>query len=542
MASSRKRGDETVTKWGAVRRRLTRAWSSALLSGAITLTLFVEPAYAQDEAALADDSAGGSAVLSDEPDTETEDGASALAEDPEVETDAEVEADAADDVIVETGGSLFESATASFAADDDGGGGSATYALNGHIRGDVFIGKVPDRQQSEIKAGYGELALKLRATGGAYGDAYADFRFRYGAQDASRQLFIDAREAYVNAYLGPLDLRLGQQIIVWGRADGFNPTNNLNAVDWRIRSPNEDDKRIGNLAARAFLNFRPLRLEMVWQPFYQAIEFPPIDLPPLVGFGDEVFPPHKLVHSTGAARLHLELPAIELSASYLYGYAPMPGLTFRGVMPDSEAPVRISRVAYRHQVIGFDFSTALGDFMAVRGEAAYRRPETYQTRHYVPNPDLQYILGLEKAFGSVSVIAQYMGRYVFDWAREPGAALGGLDPSQLQNISEEVISLNVNRELARRNQGLFQQLAQVQHLVSGRIEWLTAHDTLSLSAFGMLNLTTEEWLVFPRILYKISDGLSTTLGAEIYSGPEGTLLDLVENSLTAGYVELKYSF
>ena len=541
MASTRKRGDDPVASHGGVGRSLTRAWRCTITGGALALALFyVTPAYAQAEAADIEGNANDDVETA----SSAEDDRPTPIDEPNPEAAGEFTAEAEDDVVVDTsgGGGLFESAGASLAADDSSGIAAPSYQLNGHIRGDVFIGKVADRDQSEVKAGYGELALKLRATGGAYGDAYADFRFRYGAQDSARQLFIDAREAYVNAYLGPLDLRLGQQVIVWGRADGFNPTNNLNAVDWRIRSPNEDDKRIGNLAARAFLNFRPLRLEMVWQPFYQAIEFPPIDLPPLVGFGAEVFPPHKLVHSTGAARLHLELPAIEMSASYLYGYAPMPGLAFSGLALGTPTPIHISRVAYRHQVIGFDFSTALGDFMAMRGEVAYRRPENYQARHYVPDPDLQYVLGLEKAFGSVSVIAQYMGRYVFDWAREPGAALGNLDPSQLESFSEDVIANNVNRELARRNQGLFQQLAQVQHLVSGRVEWLTAHETLSIAAFGMVNLTTEEWLAFPRILYKISDGLSTTLGAEIYWGPEGTLLDLVENSLTAGYVELKYNF
>ena len=64
------------------------------------------------------------------------------------------------------------------------------------------------------------------------------------------------REAYVNAYLGPFDLRLGKQIIVWGRADALNPTNNLTPVDFRIRSPLEDDIRLGNVGARAFLRSR----------------------------------------------------------------------------------------------------------------------------------------------------------------------------------------------------------------------------------------------------------------------------------------------
>jgi hypothetical protein len=90
-------------------------------------------------------------------------------------------------------------------------------------------------------------------------------------QDAT----VDVREAYVNAYLGPLDLRLGKQIIVWGRADLLNPTSNLTPVDFHSRSPIEDDRRIGNLGARAFLRFSPVRLEGAWLPTYAATQMPP---------------------------------------------------------------------------------------------------------------------------------------------------------------------------------------------------------------------------------------------------------------------------
>ena len=55
---------------------------------------------------------------------------------------------------------------------------------------------------------------------------------------------------------------------MWGRADALNPTSNLTPVDFRIRSPLEDDIRIGNVGARGFLRFSPVRLEGVWMPVY----------------------------------------------------------------------------------------------------------------------------------------------------------------------------------------------------------------------------------------------------------------------------------
>src|SRR5581483_9244178 len=45
---------------------------------------------------------------------------------------------------------------------------------------------------------------------------------------------LEAHAAYVDIYklLPHLDLRMGRQVVVWGTADKFNPTNNLNSLDF----------------------------------------------------------------------------------------------------------------------------------------------------------------------------------------------------------------------------------------------------------------------------------------------------------------------
>ena len=296
------------------------------------------------------------------------------------------------------------------------------FTLNGYVRGDVFVGKVQDQNAAEMKANYGELSLQLRTAKSAYGDGFADARIRYGLQGATQGTFIDLREAYVNTYLGPFDLRLGKQIIVWGRADALNPTNNLTPVDFRIRSPLEDDIRLGNVGARAFLRLSPVRLEGVWMPTYLATELPPVGLPPLVAFGPPDFPSPDLRNGLvagrappGAGRVRdVRLVPARLRA------AARPDAERPEIHPRPTRPCFVSRTAYEQQVIGLDFSTALGEVATIRGEAAYRRPFDYQNRPYAARPDLQYVLGADHNFGSFNVIAQYLGRYVFDWQKEPG--------------------------------------------------------------------------------------------------------------------------
>jgi hypothetical protein len=449
-----------------------------------------------------------------------------------------------------TGSGLFESSQTSAPSEGAPAGAAAEspgFDFGGYVRGDVWVGKYPGVAQPEVKAGYGEFSLKINTKREKYGDAFAEARVRYGLQDHEQRVFLDLREAYVNAYLGPVDLRLGQQIVIWGRADAFNPTSNIAPLDLRIRSPVEDDRRLGNVGLRAFLNFEPMRLEGVWMPLYVPAELPSGIFPDYVVQVDPQFPDTSIESSLGAVRLHLELASFETSVSYLHGYAPLPGFVLDSFTGGPSYQIRVSRTAYQHDVFGFDFSTAFGDAFALRGEAAYRKPTNWEEEFWSPHPDLQYVLGVDRTFGTVSVIAQYMGRYVFDWQlEEPLNPVNealliriGETPSD-ENYAEGVV--RITDELRKRNQILFGQRADVQHMATVRIEWLLAHDTLSLSALGMMNFTTKEWLLFPKAAYKLSDALSATVGAEAYSGPEDTLFGAVEAELSAGYAELRYSF
>jgi hypothetical protein len=464
---------------------------------------------------------------------------------------------AADDHGTVTNGSgLFEqSLSAPAAATPAAPGTTATpaapatappFTWSGYARGDFYGGKEPGSDAANMKAAYGELSLKVTSAKETYGDAFAEVRARYGLQGDQQQLFPELREAYVNGYLGPVSLRLGQQIIVWGRADAFNPTNNITPFDLRIRSPIEDDRRVGNVGARAFVNFAPFRLEGVWMPLYVPSELPSVYLPSFVSYGPTNFPRPELQNGLEAARLHLELPAFDASVSYLYGFAPLPGIALSSLTLDVNNPsVQVARTAYNQHVGGMDFSTTVGDLLAIRGEAAFRWPMNYGAKVFAARPDVQYVLGVDRSFGSVNVIAQYMGRYVIDWKQENGPDVPVNEAALMiptSALAVEQATYEINLDLAKINQMLFSQLAQVQHLATLRVEWLTAHDTLSLSALGMVNFTTQEWLAAPKIGYRFSDAITAYAGAEIFGGPVGTLFGLIAAELSAGYVELRLTF
>ncbi len=510
-----------------------------------------------DEATSDGDTSGSDAAEGDTSDSDTsdsdgEDGGSGV------------------EVTMDSGESLFESAVAGEGdyAESDGGSISQAYSLNGYARSDVYVGKVPGYDRSEIQAAYGELALKLDIHQQDYGSGFAELRLRSGLESGERDLIVDLREAYVNGYFGDLEVRLGKQIVVWGRADAFNPTNNITPVDLTIRSPVEDDRRVGNVGLRAYYNLLPVRLEGVWMPLYVPVEIPDVALPQYVRFTDPNYPAADMADGIFAGRVHFLFSAFEASVSYLHGYAPMPGLALQSYVVGNgaletpadmgeaitalqsyvvgnEAEARIARTAYNHDVIGMDFSTTVGSF-GLRAEAAYRKPLHYQERVYAPRPDVQFVGGVDRQFGNLSVIAQYAGRYVLDWQKDEPGTLGSDALDNFQPPVTPALDARVREgaalELASRNQTLFQQSAELQHMVSLRLEYMAMHDTLSLSALGLMNVTTQEWLAYPKISYKFSDSMSGAIGGEIYFGPEGTLLDLIEDELSAGYAELRFSF
>ena len=95
--------------------------------------------------------------------------------------------------------------------------------------------------------------------------------------------------------------------------------------------------------------------EAVWLPLYRATQVPSVPTDSFVDFKYTNYPAPALQNGTEAARVHLELPQFEASVSYLYGYAPLPGLALNGITPGlpvgesvipQAQPIRIERKAY----------------------------------------------------------------------------------------------------------------------------------------------------------------------------------------------------
>lgn len=311
------------------------------------------------------------------------------------------------------------------------------------------------------------------------------------------------------------------------------------------------------------VNLSPVRLEGVWQPLYQPTLLPDVELDPAVSFVDPSYPAVSLRNGTFGAKAQLELGSVEGSVSYVNGNAPLPGLAYvdhktATTQAESDANdyyVHIQRASYRQHVIGMDFAATVGDLFGVRAEGAFRSPMTAGgTILWAPKPDIQWVLGLDREFGNLMVIAQYLGRYTINWEPKRTELTGGIGllgqwdnaeiaetgPNAARNRANNIV--RINDVLFNNNRMIFNQLFQLQHLASLRLDWKLMQERLSLSATGLVNFSTQEWALFPKVSYQITGGISTAIGAEIYMGPKGTLFEAVSDTLSAGYAELRMAF
>ncbi len=421
--------------------------------------------------------------------------------------------------------------------------------LNGYVRGALFLGEYSTPPSSEIKSAYGEASLKLSAQSGSRGKVYSELRFRSGHEYNEWINEFQVREAYADIFLGNFELRAGKSIIAWGRTDVHNPTNNLTPQDYFVRSPEPDDMRLGNFLLRGRYNIVPkLRLEAIWIPVYRysTYRFDLFEMPGYINFSESSLPGAALNNGSIAAKLDFLFNRFDGSLSWFNGYDPMPGIQpgeFSG-SPSENMYFEMYARAFRQQTLGLDLSFGLGSF-GVRGEAALREPGVdYRDQVFAPMPDLRYVLEIDRSFGDFSLMLMYMGQYVFDFTEIPlTGSIPDIDPLMLQDPAVmATLGAMMEQELEGFNRIIFDQTMEISHTLGIRPALEMFHGVSRIEVYGGYNLSTEEWGLFPKLTWDVTDNLKLSLGGQYFEGPENTRYDLIAPVFNSGYFELKYSF
>lgn len=393
---------------------------------------------------------------------------------------------------------------------------ASLYQLNGYIRTDAFVNETDYRSVSS------ELSLKLETTQSEYGKGFAEIRIQQYLLDREDPKLI-LREAYADLFLGKTDVRIGQQVIVWGRADGFNPTNNLTPHEYGVFSPEEDDSRMSNFVVSGTYNAYPWRVNFNWIPIYRASKLP-IDKTSTsnITWINDQFPEQELCNSNMAIKISYEAAAIDGSISYFRGYHKTAGV--QGRISNQENWI-LFQCAHFTQVWGADFSTSIGNW-GLRGEFAYSLPENKTGKDfYIPEDQIEYTIGLDREWGDFSIIGQYIGKHVIGFEKH----------LPLLDNALEVMLYN-------QNNLLFSQTNQWLHSISVRPSASMIHETFELEILSLYNITTEEVYMKPMAEYSLSDNIALSVGAQLYYGPDNSLFDKLEDKVNALFVECKINF
>jgi hypothetical protein len=243
------------------------------------------------------------------------------------------------------------------------------------------------------------------------------------------------------------ELRLGKQIVRWGKADQLSPVDNLNPHDLReFILPDLEDRKIPNWMARVRLFPWAFTLEGILVPFFEADRFDysgtkwaPLGIDQLGVPIQETRPARNLGNADWGARSAVTMAGWDVALSYLYAWEKSPRLGFSPNDPQGPA---LRADHHRQHIVGLEFETTLDKF-GFRGEGAYFHEQSLQTRtmQAQAKPVAQYVLGLDY-LGEQDWYAniQFFHQHVFDH-----------EPRLLAKRDSYFLNGEVNREFWRGN-------------------------------------------------------------------------------------------
>jgi len=426
------------------------------------------------------------------------------------------------------------------------------FSLNGYGRGSVYAGS----KDFDMASAFAEISLQ--PTIEKWGTILkSDLRFRTGYFFNEYKPEWQIKELYVGYRLDKVSVLLGNQTINWGRTDGFNPTNNITPNDYFFLSAEPNDQKESNFLLK--FNYRPIsgiNLEFITIPFYKMsnYRFDLFDMSnmgdvgemlgmsgitPDITFGDDLLPTPKLENGSVAFRADFDFSAFGGSVSCFHGFDPYHGIELSSFDISTGQPeITIVSAPYRKTAIGADFAVPVNNFI-IRGEAAYNITDNKDNKPYIPNSDLSFVAGLETNISGFMLLAQYIGKQTFDFKNLSEPVL--TDPTN-PLVMMQYASEMVDFQFRSFNRKIFNQQEKWNHALSLTASKSFFYDQLYAELTGYYNFTSEEFMMRPKLAWKINDLLSFAVGGMYMYGKENTLYNFSSKVMNGGFVELKVNF
>jgi AMIN domain len=340
----------------------------------------------------------------------------------------------------------------------------------------------------------------------------------FGPEPSSSEFDLSMHEAYLFHTSENLELRLGRQIVRWGKTDQISPVDNLNPQDMReFFIPDLEDRKIPNwmVRARAFPGttglFDAVSFEAVYVPFFESDDFDWTGTTwALLGVEEtawrieEEYPTKNLGNSDYGLRTTASAGGWDLAVSWLQATEKTPRFQQEPFNP--KGPTLHASYG-RQNIYGFEFETTLNTF-GFRGEVAYMDRQSWNTDTFDPvsSPLLKWVLGLDYAgeadwYANVQLSHQHIFQYEDDilYLRQDNFYLNG----------------EINREFLRGD--VILKVAYAVDLQGG-------------GAF-----------ITPEAIWRAIENLELSLGANCFFGPEDSYFGRYRDN-NQGFLKGTYRF
>ena len=397
---------------------------------------------------------------------------------------------------------------------------SAQVEVSGLIRN---YNAVELQSENEIIIGRNRLRIDLNR-GFSQGEVFisSDIEHLYSASADS--LTYDLREAYVELFFANSDLRIGKQIISWGRTDGTSILDILSPNDLsQFLTQDFSDLRTGVTAISYSRYFGSNYLQLVVNPV-----FDPNDTPDL---GSRWFPrpivstslPTELIKNNPKTNLdNVQLAGrfayrsnlnVDLDLTIMYWNYPNPSY-FKDLRTTSNSATLELRESFTQSFIaGYSGSVKLGDRLFLKSESAYysKRKFDYLSNQLMgidlenPNqaeqiqivqefnqnndgflmekPWLISMIGLRYELFDTSVSTQFINEHIFNY-----------DSNILQKENYYYSTLQLQRSFAR--------------------------DIWEASLFGRYNYNGNDFWLNTEVTYTGIDAFEASVGTQLFGGEE----------------------
>lgn len=393
------------------------------------------------------------------------------------------------------------------------GPNAQTLNLSGYVRNYTGVLTEGDHAYSILQ---NTLSLNFEHSRGNVAFKANPYLYHYSDKD----LELGLREAYLDIYFDSIDLRIGKQQIIWGKADGVFITDIISPKDLReFLLPDFDEIRIGITALK--MDYYPGNhtFEMVWVPAFTPTKIPEEnsiwrvtpDFPIQPTFDDSEKEIKGTLENSEVFVKYAALTSrvdFEIMAGYAWDDDPTLH-TAKTVDAQTQLPsLLVTPKHHRLSLLGGSVSVPAGGFV-FRSEGAYYQDKYFQSSDPLLSDGvlrknyLHYLLGTDYTLWDVKLSAQFIRQTILNY-----------DEQIVQDEFENTMTFLASKDFLR--------------------------ETLRVELFSYLGLSNQDALMRPKITYDLADGFKILAGANIFVGSEGSFGQYNDNDMV--YSKVKYSF